>query len=420
VKINWSEGEQVVNLIETLETLNKVVNDNKDLIKNEESTKQFLILPFLRGLGYDIYSPQEVTPEFTADFHKKNEKVDYAISVNGVPKIFVEAKTITHKIIKSAPQLSRYFSTFPSVRLGILTNGVEYHFFTDLNDANIMDSKPFFVFNITNYTDENFNHLIKFSKNLYDYESIKIMAESLIYSQSFKSVIKEIFDTPNDDFIRFVIKERFKFKVTQQFINTARPLVQKSIHEALSELISERFDNVTQNQMQHEAATSAEITSQEEKRVYYSPEEIESLGSFEDFEGVRIVLPNSDSYKKLLRLSVNEYSVDKGNPISDFFVSSVLMQGSSIVGYLIGQYYNNQEDTTLYTVKSNEISKFLAENPIVEQTGLINAKLGYRTNKTNNEKTYYLRSCLPNLSFKDIPNLVSKIDNVEKFFKSIQ
>jgi predicted type IV restriction endonuclease len=154
--------------------------------------------------------------------------------------------------------------------------------------------------------------------------------------------------------------------------------------------------------------------------VYYSPEEIESLGSFEDFEGVRIVLPNSDSYKKLRRLSVNEYSVDKGNPISDFFVSSVLMQGSSIVGYLIGQYYNNQEDTTLYTVKSNEISKFLAENPIVEQTGLINAKLGYRTNKTNNEKTYYLRSCLPNLSFKDIPNLVSKIDNLEKFFKSIQ
>ena len=101
-------------------------------------------------------------------------------------------------------------------------------------------------------------------------------------------------------------------------------------------------------------------------------------------------------------------------------MSSVLMKGSSIVGYLIGQYYNNQEDTTLYTVKSNEISKFLAENPIVEQTGLINAKLGYRTNKTNNEKTYYLRSCLPNLSFKDIPNLVSKIDNVEKFFKSIQ
>ncbi|SMQ75780.1 hypothetical protein SAMN05444673_2541 [Bacillus sp. OV166] len=408
-----------MNLIETLDTLNKVVNDNKDLIKNEESTKQFLILPLLRGLGYDIYSPQEVTPEFTADFHKKNEKVDYAISINGAPKIFVEAKSVNNKITKSAPQLSRYFSTFPSVRLGILTNGVEYHFFTDLNDANIMDPKPFFVFNITNYTDEDFNNLIKFSKNLYDYESIKIMAESLIYSQSFKSVIKEIFDTPNDDFIRFVIKERFKFKVTQQFINTARPLIQKSIHEALSELISEKFENVMQNQLVQESAAT-DIATQEEKRVYYSPEEIESLGSYEDFEGIRIVLPNSESYKKLMKLSTDVYSVDKGNPISDFFVSSVLMQGSSIVGYLIGQYYNKQEDTTLYTVKSNEIAKFLSENPIVEQTGFINAKLGYRTNKNNNEKTYYLRSCLTNLSFKDIPNLASKVDNLDEFFKSIQ
>ncbi|MBT2696386.1 type I restriction enzyme HsdR N-terminal domain-containing protein [Bacillus sp. ISL-40] len=408
-----------MNLIETLDTLNKVVNDNKDLIKNEESTKQFLILPLLRGLGYDIYSPQEVTPEFTADFHKKNEKVDYAISINGAPKIFVEAKSVNNKITKSAPQLSRYFSTFPSVRLGILTNGVEYHFFTDLNDANIMDPKPFFVFNITNYTDEDFNNLIKFSKNLYDYESIKIMAESLIYSQSFKSVIKEIFDTPNDDFIRFVIKERFKFKVTQQFINTARPLIQKSIHEALSELISEKFENVMQNQLVQESAAT-DIATQEEKRVYYSPEEIESLGSYEDFEGIRIVLPNSDSYKKLMKLSTDVYSVDKGNPISDFFVSSILMQGSSIVGYLIGQYYNKQEDTTLYTVKSNEIAKFLSENPIVEQTGFINAKLGYRTNKNTNEKTYYLRSCITNLSFKDIPNLVSKVDNVDEFFKSIQ
>ncbi|MEH7503252.1 type I restriction endonuclease [Neobacillus drentensis] len=409
-----------MNLIETLDTLNKVVNDNKDLIQNEESTKQFLILPLLRGLGYDIYSPQEVTPEFTADFHKKNEKVDYAISVNGVPIIFVEAKSINNKITKSAPQLSRYFSTFPSVRLGILTNGVEYHFFTDLNDANIMDPKPFFVFNITNYTDEDFNNLIKFSKNLYDYESIKIMAESLIYSQSFKSVIKEIFDTPNDDFIKFVIKERFKFKVTQQFINTARPLVQKCIHEALTELISEKFDFVIQNQLVQEVAATTDINTQEEKRVYYSPEEIESLGSFENFEGIKIVLPNSDAYRKLMKLSSDEYSVDKGNPISDFFVSSVLMQGSTIVGYLIGQFYNKQEDTTLYTVKSNEIAKFLSKNPIVEHTGFINAKLGYRTNKNNNEKTYYLKSCLTNLSFKDIPKLVSKVDNIDEFFKSIQ
>ncbi|KIL73686.1 type I restriction endonuclease [Bacillus badius] len=406
-----------MNLKETLEMLNKVATDNKELIKNEESTKQFLILPLLRGLGYDTYSPQEVTPEFTADFHKKNEKVDYAIFINREPKIFLEAKPVTSKITKNAPQLSRYFSTFPSVRLGILTNGIEYHFFTDLNNANIMDSKPFFVFNITNYNEEDFSYLIKFSKNLYDYESIKNLAESMMYSQAFKSVIKEIFENPNDDFIKFVIKERFKFKVTQQFINTARPLVQKCIQESLAEIISEKFDI---NQAMQEAAPEVEEVSQVDKKVYYSMEELESLGSFEEFGGVKVVLPNSESYKKLLKIPKEEYSVERGNPLSDFFVSSVLTQGNTIVGYLIGQYYNQQTDITLYTVKSNEIANFLKENPIVRETGFINARLGFRTNKITNEKTYYLKSCLSNLSFRDIPNLVSKVENIDEFFNSIQ
>ncbi|TKC14358.1 type I restriction endonuclease [Robertmurraya kyonggiensis] len=408
-----------MNLKETLEMLNKVLGDNADLIRNEESTKQFLILPLLRGLGYDTYSPQEVTPEFTADFHKKNEKVDYAISINGDPKIFVEAKTMNKPINKSAPQLSRYFSTFPSVRLGILTNGIEYHFFTDLKDANIMDSKPFFIFNITNYNEEDFNYLIKFSKNLYDYDSIKALAESLMYYQSFKTVIKEIFENPSDDFIRFVVKERFKFKVTQQFINTSRPLIQKSIQEALTDIISENFDISMRDQPIQEAAPTVE-KQPEEKKVYYTQAEIDSLGTFEEFEGVKVVLPKAESYQKLLKCSSDDYSVEKGNPLSDFFVSSVLMQGSSIVGYLIGQYYNNQNDTTLYTVKANEIAEFLKKNPIVETTGFINARLGYRSNKTSNEKIFYLKSCIPNLSFKDIPNLVSKINDVDEFFKSIQ
>ncbi|MFD2870345.1 type I restriction endonuclease [Kurthia populi] len=405
-----------MNLKETLEVLNKVVSENSELIKNEESTKQFLILPFLNGLGFDTYSPKEVTPEFTADFHKKNEKVDYAITLNGQPRIFVEAKSIHTKIVKNAPQLSRYFSTFPSVKLGILTNGIEYHFFTDLNNANIMDNKPFFIFNITSYTEEDFEHLIKFSKNLYDEETIKTLAESLIYFHSFKSVIKEIFDTPSDDFIKFVIKERFKFKVTQQFINTSRPIIQKSIHEAISEVISEKFNiDVTQPTAEPVAAGVATAVV-EEKKIYYTQEEINSLNTFEDFEGVTVVFPQAAAYKTLMKTSEENYSVEKGNPLSDFFISSVVAQGSTTFGYLVGQYVNQSEDIKLYTVKSNEIAKFLDENPVVKETGFINARLSSRANRTSNEPTYFLKSSLYNLSFKDVPNLMSTFEEAGKFF----
>lgn len=407
-----------MNLKDTIDSLNKLISENSELIKNEESTKQFLILPLLKGLGYDTYSPQEVTPEFTADFHKKNEKVDYAISMNGQPKIFLEAKSINTSINKSAPQLSRYFSTFPSVKLGILTNGTEYRFFTDLNDSNIMDSKPFFIFNITNYTEDDFDNLVKFSKNVYDEETIKALAESLIYYQSFKSVIKEIFESPNDDFIKFVIKERFKFKVTQQFINSSRPLILKSIQEAVAEVISEKFNIDTSQPSRSTFTPEAEGTSPDTKKVYYTQDEIDSLVKFEEFEGVKIVLPIPESYSKFLKLTPEEYSVEKGNPLSDFFISSVVTKGTTIVGYLIGQYVNDMEDIQLYPVKSDEIQKFLDENPILKDVGFINARLSSRLNKNTNETTYFLKSCLTNLSFRDIPHLISKIEHTESFFKN--
>jgi len=197
--------------------------------------------------------------------------------------------------------------------------------------------------------------------------------------------------------------------------NTSRPLIVKSIQEAISEVISEKF-NIDTLRPPEVSATRVEGITKDDKKIYYTQDEIDSLGKFEEFEGVTIVLPNPDSYIKLLNLTSEEYSVEKGNPLSDFFISSVITQGTTIVGYLIGQYVNQMEDIKLYTVKSNEIEKFLDENPILKETGFINARLGSRLNKRNNETAYFLKSCLNNLSFRDIPNLISKIEDTEKFF----
>ena len=56
----------------------------KDIIKTEEATKNALVMPFIQALGYDVFDPSEVIPEYIADVgSKKGEKVDYAIVADG-------------------------------------------------------------------------------------------------------------------------------------------------------------------------------------------------------------------------------------------------------------------------------------------------------------------------------------------------
>lgn len=400
-----------------LDRLNKVIQDNRDLIQNEESTKQFLILPLIRGLGYDTYSPQEVTPEFTADFHKKNEKVDYAISIKGETKIFIEAKTMTNTLEKNTPQLSRYFSTFPEVRVGILTNGIQYKFYTDLTNTNIMDSTPFFIFDIQTYTEEDYNNLVTFTKDHYRYESIRTLAETNVYSSAFRSVIADMFENPSDEFIKLVIKERFKMTVTQQIIATARPLVKKAIHE----LIGVPLPDTTEVETRPQKTQVSDLpTPLDDKPTRYTEDELKQLGKVEEYGEVTVVLPSTKMYTTLTKIPPTDYSLEKGNPLSDYFIASVLTQGAVVVGYLVGKYENGQQDTTLYTLKADGIERFLTINPELKSTGLINARLVAKPGKNGKETTYYFRSSVFSLSFKAVPGMVSKISDINKFFEQLK
>ena len=81
----------------------------KDLIHNEENTKQALINPFLLLLGYDIHNPNEVEFEFHASFSYKNsDKVDYAVKSKGKPLFFIEAKKVTKDLTNHYAQLEYY------------------------------------------------------------------------------------------------------------------------------------------------------------------------------------------------------------------------------------------------------------------------------------------------------------------------
>ena len=225
---------------EEIQRLSRQISERKAHISNEETTKHSLIIPFIQVLGYDVFDPLEVQPEYDADFgKKKGEKVDYAIFKNGRPIIFIEAKSVNDKLDNHNAQLSRYFNSTPEVKIAILTNGVQYKFFTDLNQNNVMDTSPFFEVKFEDLTESEIENLSQFRKDTFDSEGLVKYAEELIYMANLHKNLKELFKNPSDEFIRFLIKDFSGTRITSNVIDRFRPIVKKSISKALLDIVSQ-------------------------------------------------------------------------------------------------------------------------------------------------------------------------------------
>ncbi|MGM9571315.1 MAG: type I restriction endonuclease [bacterium] len=229
-----------MNFKEELQKLSIQVSERKNHITNEEMTKQALIVPFLQVLGFDVFNPLEVRPEYDADFgKKKGEKVDYAIFKDNIPIIFLEAKSVGEELSNHDAQLGRYFNAVPNVKFGIISNGLEYRFFTDLNENNHMDETPFLIINIENLSSFDIENLSKFRKETFNSESLITFAEDLIYTSNVDEMLAKIFKNPSDDFIRFLIKGFTDSRITQNVIDRFRPIVKKSISHTVLDIVSQ-------------------------------------------------------------------------------------------------------------------------------------------------------------------------------------
>lgn len=152
-------------VIEDLKTLASRASEIKEYIKSEEGSKTSLVLPMLGILGYDVFNPKHLMAELTADVGiKRGEKVDYALMSSGQPKLIIECKKIEDKLEESSvSQLFRYFTAL-RVKFGVLTNGIVYKFYSDLESSNIMDGTPFFEFNLISHTHADIEFLMRFKK----------------------------------------------------------------------------------------------------------------------------------------------------------------------------------------------------------------------------------------------------------------
>lgn len=233
----------------------------KDSITTEEATKMSMIVPLFQFLGYDVFNPTEFCPEFTSDVGiKKGEKVDYAIMEDGNPIVLIECKCCGVDLDRHSSQLFRYFGT-SSAKFCILTNGLNYKFYTDLDESNKMDLTPFLDVNLSDLKESSINELKKFSKSTFDKAKIFSTASELKYSNLIKEVLKQELNEPSDEFVRFLLCSIYEGQKNQRIINKFKPIVKKSFNTFINELMNQKISTALKND--NEADKISEIIPEE-------------------------------------------------------------------------------------------------------------------------------------------------------------
>jgi hypothetical protein len=263
-----------------LKTLADKVVQLKDKIETEESTKHAFTLPFINILGYDAFNPMEVVPEFTADQGlKKGEKVDYAIFQDGEPILIVECKHWKQDLNVHNSQLFRYFHV-SKTRFALLTNGINYQFFTDLDQLNKMDEKPFLEFDITALKDGTIREIEKFHKTKFDEGKIVSNASNLKYTHEIKSLIGKEIKEPSPEFVKLFASRAYSGRLTASVLEDFTDLVSKAFSQLLSDRVNDRLN----------AALGKEEVKQAEESVVEEVEESKIETTEEELDSYRIVV----------------------------------------------------------------------------------------------------------------------------------
>lgn len=263
-----------------LKSLADKINQLKSKIETEESTKHAFVLPFIHVLGYDAFNPLEVVPEFTADLGlKKGEKVDYAIFQNGEPIIIVECKSWKEKLTVHNSQLFRYFHV-TKTRFALLTNGIQYQFFTDLDDQNKMDEKPFLEFDICNLKENTINEIAKFHKANFDVNNIVSNASSLKYIKEIKKQISTELENPSNEFTKLFANKVYTGRLTEKVVEEFKDLVQKSVNQFINDKINDRLN----------AALSKETIKQQDEEIISVEDDSKVVTTEEELDAYRIVV----------------------------------------------------------------------------------------------------------------------------------
>nr|NQU89290.1 type I restriction enzyme HsdR N-terminal domain-containing protein [Bacteroidota bacterium] len=270
-----------MDLFTSLKTLAERVKFLKDKVETEEATKRAFIDPFFKLLGYDFADPTEVVPEYNSDFgSRQGAKVDYAIIRDDKPIILIECKPWKEKLSENyASQLMKYYSA-SDAKFTILTNGIEYKFFTDLEKANVMDKFPYLEFDIEHINESIVVELEKFKKATFDEEKIIETATELKYLTATIGLLKKEFANPSKDFVKYIGKSVYDGNLTSNRLENFTEIVKRACDSMINSLVDKRlqdFQEIRKTEIEIEIQKneadkkedSKIVTTQEEDDAYH-------------------------------------------------------------------------------------------------------------------------------------------------------
>ncbi|MDQ7124223.1 type I restriction endonuclease, partial [Lactococcus petauri] len=240
------------------------------------------IMPFFQTLGYDVFNPLEFVPEFTADVGiKKGEKVDYAMVIDGEPQLLIECKSINEKLTNHDSQLFRYFGTTTS-KFGILTNGREYRFYTDLDEKNKMDKTPFLTIDVTKFKDNQFLEIAKFHKENFDISKITSSASELKYLNNLKEFLTNNIEEPSESFTTYLVSQIYDGRKTKNTIEEFTPIIKKGFNQFITERVNEKLSAALNTNVEPKTSQPEEIevTNEQGDGIITTPEELEAFTVF--------------------------------------------------------------------------------------------------------------------------------------------
>jgi hypothetical protein len=294
-------------------------------------------MPFLNSLGYDVFNPLEVMPEFTCDIGtKKGEKIDYAIFKDGEPIILIECKHCKQDLTLHDNQLLRYFHV-SNAKFGLLTNGIIYKFYTDLQTPNKMDEKPFLEVDLSDLRNPHIEELKKFHKAYFDVENILSSASELKYTGELKSILVKEFANPSPEFVKLLAKQVYDGMITPKILDQFTILVKKSISNHISDIISDRLKTALKTETS-EVEQITEVNEQQDaidndnnNKIITTEEEIEG------FFIVKSILRNSIESSRITYRDAQSYFaifIDDNNrkPVCRLYLNSPTNKQIAFIG----------------------------------------------------------------------------------------